>query len=469
MQNSADTILFARHCQELLGEKKIREAIDLCERGVRNFPFYAEGHYILGRCYQALGQIDEAKNELERTLFFAPIHLKALNSLAFILYKKNLKNLADEYLLTAALNDPLNFELHDYLKQENLYSMLYPDFAAEPVEPEINAQQVEEENEDSMTTVIEQVTHSNDEDVLIMEDTDSTHDLEDTFIEPQDSADSGAALELDDSRSAFEVNSILENISDVESNKLDLSQYANIEDDFSTLLFSMEKDFQETLNDTIEEDDDESDVETESKEEEQLAEEKPIGNTAILFNEIPTSQENEFEEVETQQEEMSFDSVLENVADDSTTNMANGKNTEEIPFDSILEKEDEKKDSPEFDPIETEEELQAENEEKFKNSPDELSKIISKLENREDAPPQKVAVDNFTPPVENEPEAEEGNIQDIMNNKSLVTPTFGEILIAQKKFEEARTVFVKLLEEHPNTERYKKKLQFLDKLIALQK
>jgi tetratricopeptide (TPR) repeat protein len=490
MQSSADTILFARHCQDLLREKKIRQAIDLCEKGVRNFPFYAEGHYILGRCYQALGQVDEAKNELERTLFYAPVHLKALNSLAFILYKKNLKNMADEYLLTVALNDPLNFELHDYLKQEKLYSMLYPPFTQENKHSE--SDELIDENADDKMTIVEQVTHSTQE-ANSENDPNAIHGLDDIFTDPEkNSKDNtneieqlappiaeestvkdkdeiniasglesrlteseedtsveevgGSALELDDSREAFEVNSIIENISEVEANKLDLSQYANIEDDFSTLLFSMEKDFQETLNETIEDDEVDLNDEIFSTDEELLAEEKPIENTAILFNN----------------------------SDDENTAMVGNKD-EEIAADALFEEdeaESEKAAENIIGDTKTTELPQANKSDKFKNSPDELSKIITQLENRDDAPPKKVDVDTLDQAANNEdlgPTSEDGNIQDIMNNASLVTPTFGEILIAQKKFEEARTVFVKLSEEKPDVERYKKKIQFLDKLIALQK
>ena len=115
------------------------------------------------------------------------------------------------------------------------------------------------------------------------------------------------------------------------------------------------------------------------------------------------------------------------------------------------------------------EDIKSAEDSKPENNPDELSKIIDQLENREETPEQKVSVVNIEQPAIEESETEEGDINEIMNNDSLVTPTFGEILIAQKKFGEARRVFAKLSEEDPDNDRYKKKLQFLDKLIAMQK
>lgn len=458
-QNPADTILFARHCQDLLKEKKIKEAIDVCEKGVRNFPFYAEGHYILGRCYQALGQIDEAKNELERSLFFAPVHLKALNSLAFILYKKKLKNIADEYLLTVALNDPLNYELHEYLKEEGLYTMLYPPFVSEE---ETDSEAAEEKKADTDVRFLEEeVTQAETEESTdtVFLDTEvlfTSPDAEDDIQEEKEEVEpqaAGSALELDDSREAFEVNSIIENISEVEANKLDLSQYANIEDDFSTLLSSMEKDFQDTLNEGMEDDDNEQNDDSLSGEEELLAEEKPFGNTAILFNNPPNYTEPEGEEIE----------IIEPQEE-----------PENLPEISVLEdKEEPNEQLPAMSEIDSEslltEDIKSAEDSKPENNPDELSKIIDQLENREDTPEQKVSVENIEQPAIEESETEEGDINEIMNNDSLVTPTFGEILIAQKKFGEARRVFAKLSEEDPDNDRYKKKLQFLDKLIAMQK
>ena len=460
-QNPADTILFAHHCQDLLKEKKIKEAIDVCEKGVRNFPFYAEGHYILGRCYQALGQIDEAKNELERTLFFAPVHLKALNSLAFILYKKKLKNIADEYLLTVALNDPLNYELHEYLKEESLYEMLYPPFVSQ----ENMASEVagEEKTDTDVRFLEEEVTPAETEEntdtvfldtQVLFATSDKEEDIEEeTEEEEQEPKVEGSALELDDSREAFEVNSIIENISEVEANKLDLSQYANIEDDFSTLLSSMEKDFQDTLNEGMDDDNNDQNDDALRREEELLAEEKPFGNTAILFNNPPNYTEPEGEEIE----------IIEPQEE-----------PEKLPEISVLEeKEEVSEQTLDIGGMDSEslltEDINAEEESRPENNPDELSKIIDQLENREEAPPQKVSVENIEQEPEEEPQTAEGDINEIMNNDSLVTPTFGEILIAQKKFGEARRVFAKLAEEDPGNDRYKKKIQFLDKLIAMQK
>ena len=82
-----DSILFAHKASDLLNADKNDEALQVCEEGVKRFPFYAEGHYILARCYQLQDRIEEAIAEFERTLFYSPGHLKALKALAYLNYK----------------------------------------------------------------------------------------------------------------------------------------------------------------------------------------------------------------------------------------------------------------------------------------------------------------------------------------------------------------------------------------------
>jgi hypothetical protein len=61
------------------------------------------------------------------------------------------------------------------------------------------------------------------------------------------------------------------------------------------------------------------------------------------------------------------------------------------------------------------------------------------------------------------------NIDEILANPKMLTPTFGEILIAQKKFEDARRVFTELSKRDPDNQRLVRKIDFLDKLVQFKK
>ena len=49
----------------------------------------------------------------------------------------------------------------------------------------------------------------------------------------------------------------------------------------------------------------------------------------------------------------------------------------------------------------------------------------------------------------------------------MLTPTFGEILIAQKKFSDAQRVFKELLKKDPENKNLNRKMDFLKKLVKL--
>jgi len=64
--------LFARLAACYEAEGRFDEAIDLCTRGLKEFPDYPTGHLVLGRCYEATGRNVEALIEYRRVLRFVP-------------------------------------------------------------------------------------------------------------------------------------------------------------------------------------------------------------------------------------------------------------------------------------------------------------------------------------------------------------------------------------------------------------
>ncbi|MEJ2054875.1 MAG: tetratricopeptide repeat protein, partial [Calditrichaceae bacterium] len=125
LNSGNDSILFAHKAFKFIENKEYEQALELCESGVKRFPFYAEGHFILGKCYQSLKKYEEAKSEYERTLMFMPGHIRALNALAYVYFKLQLAPKANDLLILASLYNPLNHELMEYLKSENLYDPVY--------------------------------------------------------------------------------------------------------------------------------------------------------------------------------------------------------------------------------------------------------------------------------------------------------------------------------------------------------
>ena len=53
MEQQNREILFARVASNLLRAEKVDDAKQLCEDGLKQFPTYAPGHFVLAKCYLA--------------------------------------------------------------------------------------------------------------------------------------------------------------------------------------------------------------------------------------------------------------------------------------------------------------------------------------------------------------------------------------------------------------------------------
>ncbi|MFQ5824439.1 MAG: tetratricopeptide repeat protein [bacterium] len=77
LQKHSDSILFARLADSYLKKNRVDEAIQLCEKGLKKYPYYVTGHLILGKCYLAKKLYDQAEKEFKRVLLFDPKYLAA--------------------------------------------------------------------------------------------------------------------------------------------------------------------------------------------------------------------------------------------------------------------------------------------------------------------------------------------------------------------------------------------------------
>jgi tetratricopeptide (TPR) repeat protein len=63
---------FARDASAHLDNRNVQLALDLCLRGTKQFPSYATGHLVLGKCYVELGRTSEALAEFRLALGILP-------------------------------------------------------------------------------------------------------------------------------------------------------------------------------------------------------------------------------------------------------------------------------------------------------------------------------------------------------------------------------------------------------------
>ncbi|MCB0283239.1 MAG: tetratricopeptide repeat protein [Calditrichaeota bacterium] len=467
-------ILFASKANRLIKEGNVKHALNLCEAGVKRFPSYAPGHFVLGLCYDQSGQWEEAKSEYERVLVYDPGHTKAMQKLAEYYETNGLPEVSNEWLVNAALYNPLDKNLINQIIERELYDRLNPD---------VELKKETNETEDELFNISrEDVASDIEEDLVSLEtetdplsEIDADKDLADLQSEvensePQKEADDEPVIEKLDPLSAnahyTQDNPDEKDVEKEPAKKPDLSQYANLEDDFSTIMegyFDKEEPKKEK---STEENDDWIEVENLLMDEEMPFEAEPGDekdrSAAENYKDIDpmadvAQDETELllEELSSSDDESDLDDMAENLgekgktselvppvdADETILIVDDSLPYEESESDQLLESPQPEENAP-FQPQSTE--------------PEEVHNTPFKFE--------QIPVQESDEPLTDE----EVGIKDLMENPNLVTPTFGEILIAQRKFFEARHVFQELSKREPDNTRILKKIQFLDKFLEAQ-
>lgn len=108
LQNNPDSILFARLADLYLEGNRIEEAIQLCENGLKEHPYYVTGHLILGKCYLAKKLYDQAEKEFKRVLLFDPKYLAAHKCYGDLMREIGWENTCEMSYKKILLIDPLD-------------------------------------------------------------------------------------------------------------------------------------------------------------------------------------------------------------------------------------------------------------------------------------------------------------------------------------------------------------------------
>ena len=152
LQDRGMEILFARVASNLLEKENIDEAVKICENGLKKFPMYAQGHYVLARAYQSKGKNEEARAELERVIKYDPNHLSALLRLVEIYREAGVKDQYQEKLSLLLVLDPFNPEVQNLALSGKVQTKVTP---GDPLDvSKIDLDQFDNQ-EDDFTTIIQ--------------------------------------------------------------------------------------------------------------------------------------------------------------------------------------------------------------------------------------------------------------------------------------------------------------------------
>jgi len=370
-------LLFAHLASNLLKSGELDAAIKVCAKGLKRFPTYAQAHYILARCYIRKKLNDEARAELERVLRYEPNHIKAIRDLAGLHFANGFQDLYKDYLLQLFTLDPMNANVIEEAKKLGEFKLWSVETnPSSPTDPDIDSDK----------------------------DIEYSDEKENVFIETEKDKP-----EILDSDPIF-------------PDKIDLSQFDNVEDDFTTILHGK------------------------MEYSRQLAKPMPDSDPDLADFAKDIIEEPE----------------QKNEAETSTNKNQSGQSQDETP-----PSEKEFKDEPVSDGVDKKPDLEPINQDmgsvsdadasadtKEPLTSGESDKNKSNLESSDE---NSINLDDY-PDEENEK----------FEQPKIISQTLGEILVSQKKYVEAKAVFEALKEKQPENKALDLKIEYLNRIIGLE-
>ena len=108
MAENPKSMRFARLADAHLQSGDIHEAIEVCVKGIVNFPRYVTGHFVLAKCYLSANELEKARKEFEKVLEIDPKHVLAWKCYGDLLHNLG-KTEASEMSYTEVVSlDPLD-------------------------------------------------------------------------------------------------------------------------------------------------------------------------------------------------------------------------------------------------------------------------------------------------------------------------------------------------------------------------
>ncbi len=107
-QQHPDSLVFAHLAAALLHKSEYQEALKIAEAGIQKFPTYPFGHFVTGLCYYHLNDFLKAKTHLEISLAYDEKNLKAWKLLSVITEKLDLPANSETARLNYYLLDSFN-------------------------------------------------------------------------------------------------------------------------------------------------------------------------------------------------------------------------------------------------------------------------------------------------------------------------------------------------------------------------
>jgi|GEM_PF-3381849 len=229
--------LFAIQAEKALQSNNPQLAIEICRRGVQFFPDYQIGYILMAEAYEMMG------NTAERDKLIQEIHQKFPNAITTKAIEQKIKT--EGTLLKEVEDRQISSSEFELKNEENVTEPFYSEFLTQENAPsELNENNFKEEIISLDSNIdehqLEEIEFSNVDELIgeaqsVIEDIEETiQDLEDELIEKND-------IELSEEIIMSETSSvddeeIIQEFAEMESEISDLQDFANINQDPSSVV-----------------------------------------------------------------------------------------------------------------------------------------------------------------------------------------------------------------------------------------
>lgn len=428
-EKNPGSVTFAHLAAKLIEEGDYQKAIEICQSGLEKHSRYAFGYFVLGNAFYHVKNYTDAKRELEKALAYDSNNPKAWEILSAINEILNLGEDAKESNIQAYLIDFFKTEASpNFLPTADTPAFEWKTESTELEDLSVDTTEIstDEMDQEKMGEMLGEVVPPDQEGYdfeKALNEVFQGKEIETIPTSPMDTVTSDALKEMEEPAKEADQDTMIsaqEFTSEIES------------------FFSSYEEKDKTPKTMVEQPSVVEEAVPPSMEEFELPE-ITSPETGEKLAEIPEQQS--VGEIKLADELLDFKSFISDIIKDQDEVVSKESKGTEVPQPPITKKAEEFLKEEDF------------------NLPEPGAEPPA-------APPKLVEVDKIEAITPKEKKTAVRKVTAKVTKPPILSPTLGEIYIAQGRFEEAIEVFKQLLQKDPQNARFRRKIEDLQKILA---
>ncbi|MFO7889677.1 MAG: tetratricopeptide repeat protein [bacterium] len=471
IEKNPKSILFARLADYYLKQKRVKEALKLCTRGIENNPDYITGNYILAKIYLTMGDHDKAETQLKKVISHDRYFLSAHKHLGDMMAKIGWENKAINHYKDILKLDPMEKEAAQMLDTFSLEETseetgIFEDTSSiteEINEPEEAAQKTDVDS----TEIDKELRKVFDEEKIPEEKPKKNIELEEVTSQDESTSEENKKhedlkFELPDELQDSEALSTPQTPEAETQDTTDKSEETGSEEKESDAWVLPGDMTEKNISDEKKEGQELEDLEITKPSDQEKETEPPKDESDVTVEKSSPEEIDTSEKITSSKSEENHEEPSEE--QDSETESAFDIKEPQEPSPESLDSEKKPTPPEKTEPLtekkEEQEEIKKTEEIKEPSPPSKPEQSAG--DTSEQGKPKK-SPEPEKPETDSHPREEKTKEKESAKEDNLVTPTLGEIYSAQGQISKAIEVYKKLLEKNPDNKKYQKKIQELEK------